>query len=401
MRILLTHVFMGRGGDAVQWKSLAEALASAGHEVTTSGANAVDPYRTGSAGARLRIFVRGLPWWIRDALEISLSALALARAWRVVRRKGVDAIIHRAATYEIMAPVLARMSGVPLIAYLDTNVPAERQFRSESYWRWLHERTMVWLGQVAAVLVTPSHALRTHYSAMGAPADKLIVVHNGVFERHLRLGEEAVGSAPPMARQSECVLGFVGSLSDWHRIDVLLDALARLARAGDGVSYRLVVIGTGRQDAHLKERAARLGIAPLVEWRGPMPHDRAVDAMREFDIAVLPSTLPTGAPMKLSEYAAMGRPIIAPDLPNIRDLLIPDEEAVLVTPENPAALAAAVARLVADPEKARRIGRMAQARVQEWTWEVTARALVAAVVTPAVPESNPQPVVDRSPSRIT
>jgi len=378
MKVLLTHVALGRGGDAVQWMSLAEGFRRTGHQVFLAGASAIAPYSVEGAGARARGLVRRLPWWIRDALEIGLGGLAIARAWGVARRQRVDLIVHRAATYDVVGAVLARLLGVPVIGYLDAHVPAERAYRSESYWRWLHERSVRHLGRRAALLVVPSQALRDYYHGIGIPLANVLVRPNGVFQRHIRLGLEALRSAPPMARPSVCVVGFAGSLSDWHRVDLLLDALALLTREEGPVAYRLIIIGAGREEARLKAHATRLGVTPLVDWRGPLSHDRAVEAMREFDVAVLPSTLATGAPMKLFEYAAMGRPIVAPALPNISALFVPGVDAVLVEPGSPSALAAAVAGLAADPARAQRIGRAGQARVLGFTWEETAALLVQA-----------------------
>ncbi|MDQ7841260.1 MAG: glycosyltransferase family 4 protein [bacterium] len=382
MRILLTYVTIGRGGDAVQWLALAEGFRLEGHAVTLAGANVIRPYSTGTATARLRGIVRRLPWWIRDGIEIVLSGVTVWQAWRAARRHGADLIVHRATTYDLVGVALAWLLRVPLVAHLDAHVPVERRYRSESYWRWLHERAMALLGRHATLVVTPSRPVRHYYREVGIPPGKLLVRRNGVFDRHLRLGLEAVRASPPLARGPVCVLGFVGSLSDWHRVDLLLDALARLVAMNGTTAYRLVIAGTGREEAHLKDQAERLGVAHLVEWRGPLSHDRAVATMAECDIAVLPSTLATGAPMKLSEYAAMGRPIIAPALPNIRDLFTPGIEAVLVEPGSAAAIAAAVVLLASDPEAARRIGRAGQARVLGCTWEATARLMVRATLAP-------------------
>ena len=113
-----------------------------------------------------------------------------------------------------------------------------------------------------------------------------------------------------------------------------------------------------------------------VEWRGALSHDDAVRAIRDFDIAVLPSTLPTGAPMKLSEYAAMARPMIAPDHANIRDLFNDREEIVLVSPGSVGPLVQAIGSLAADPAGAQRLGRAARQRVEGRTWEHTIDVLL-------------------------
>jgi glycosyltransferase involved in cell wall biosynthesis len=283
-----------------------------------------------------------------------------------------------------------------VIAYLDAHVPAERRYRNESYWRALHEATMRWLGREAVLLVTPSTPVRDYYLGIGIPAAKLAVAPNAVLERHVVMGAEAARRSPPLAQPGRCTLGFAGSLSDWHRVDTLLEALAILARRWPETDYRLVVVGAGREDSRLRTAAARLGVAGRIDWRGPLSHDRAVAAMEEFDVAVLPGTLPVGAPIKLAEYAVMGRPIVAPALPNVAELLAPDLEAVLVEPGNPAALADAVEGLAQGPARARRIGAAAQARVRVATWERLARRLASAAVAgragePAGARHDPDP----------
>lgn len=391
MHILLTHVLIGRGGDAIQWSSLAEALRAAGHQVELAGAHAVQPYGAGGAGARARDAGRRLPWWMRDLLEAALIPLAWSRAWRLARRTPPDLIVHRASTYDVLGAALARTLRVPLVAYVDAHVPLERGFRREWYWAWLYRMAMAALDRAATRVVVPSAAVRDLCAALGVPAIRLVVEPNGVAERYLRLGAEAARRSPPLAAPGRCTIGFAGSLSAWHRVDLLLDAVARLTSRGDGVAYRLVVVGGGAGAIGLRRGAARLGIAPLVEWRGPLPHDAALAAMEAFDVAVLPGTLASGTPMKLVEYAAMGRPIVAPDLPNVRAMLPDGERAVLVAPGDPVALAEAVAALAAAPDRARRLGEAARRWAAGRTWEAMARRVVRVVPDAPTPPERPAP----------
>ncbi|MCL6554355.1 MAG: hypothetical protein K6W08_14730, partial [Firmicutes bacterium] len=101
MHILLTHVLIGRGGDAIQWSSLADAFRAAGHRVEVAGAHAIAPYRTVTAEARARGVGRRLPWWMRDLLEAALIPLAWSRAAWIASRCRTDVIVHRAATYDV------------------------------------------------------------------------------------------------------------------------------------------------------------------------------------------------------------------------------------------------------------------------------------------------------------
>jgi glycosyltransferase involved in cell wall biosynthesis len=107
--------------------------------------------------------------------------------------------------------------------------------------------------------------------------------------------------------------------------------------------------------------------------------------MEAFDVAALPGTLASGTPMKLAEYAAMGRAIVAPDLPNVRAMLPHDERALLVAPGDPVALAEAVATLAARPDRARRLGVSARRWAETRTWEETARRVLQAALDAAPP----------------
>lgn len=399
MRILLTYVTVGRGGDAVQLLALGRALRGQGHEASLTGASRVSPYTFDSLEARARSLVRRLPWWVRDLIELGLSVGAAGRALRAIQTRRPDLVIHRAAAYDFMMGFIARRGKVPLVLYLDAHVESERAFRGEPYWRSLHAWAMRTLGRAATVIVTPSRAIAGYYASLGLPADKIVVRKNGVSERHLRMGLEAVDSHPPLNGAARCTLGFVGSLSKWHGVDLLFNALQYLnngsheqemAQAGGAPAYRLVIVGRGGEHDALRAQAQLLGLGPAIEWRGSLSHDDAVRAMREFDIAVLPNTLHTGTPMKLAEYAAMGRPIVAPDRPNIRDMFTDGREIVLIRPGDPADLARAIQRLAAGPNEARRIGRAAQARILDHTWEETVDLLLRRVaqgdhVSPTVP----------------
>ncbi len=379
-----------------------------GHTVRLIGASGVRPYVFDSLGARMRNVARRLPWWGRDAMEIGLGVAAAARVLKSSRPRPWDLLIHRAGLYDGVMGFVARRRGIPMVLYLDSHVDSERVFRGEGYWRRLHAWAMRSLGRAAAVIVTPSSAVADYYAALGIPREKILVQRNGVSEEHLRLGHNAVLSHPPMRDPAVCTVGFVGSLSRWHGVDALLEAIHHLVAAtgapGNGTGdfhaavangqrrYRLTIIGRGREDDALRSRARALGVDAHVEWRGALSHDDAVRAIRDFDIAVLPNTLHTGAPMKLAEYAAMGRPMIGPDRPNIREMFAGGQEIVLVPPGDAPALARAIDRLASQPDEARRLGLAARQRIVHHTWEETVDVLVQHAMAPGTPAAARAPL---------
>jgi glycosyltransferase involved in cell wall biosynthesis len=82
------------------------------------------------------------------------------------------------------------------------------------------------------------------------------------------------------------------------------------------------------------------------------------------------------SPLKLFDYMAAGVPIVASDLPALREVLRHEENALLARPGDPDAFAAAVRRLLADPVLAARLGRQARADVDGYSWDARAHALL-------------------------
>ena len=365
MRIVLSYGLLGRGGDAVQVQSMAEALEQLGHDVTLVGAASIIPYEFGTSAAHLRRMLRRLPWWVKDALGLALRVRVNRSLRRALKPGAPDLVIHRAGMYDVTGTRLAKIC--PVIAHLDAPFAVERAYRGERYLKSRHERAMCSLGESSRLILTPSEAAKAHYEGMGIPAEKIVVMPNGVSREQLALGQEWSRRHPPLSPKGHCTLGFVGSLSRWHGVDLLLMALQLLNRERAG-SFRLRVVGRGEEFDRLRELTRTLGLGEQVDWLGAVPQQQAFEEIASFDIAVLPHTLSTGAPMKLFEYAAMARPMIAPDLLNLRALFSADESRFF-TPESPKALADVVLDLVANPERARELGLRAQKRAEGYSWE--------------------------------
>lgn len=367
LHILFSYGLVGRGGDALQVLALAEAFQTLGHELELIGPNTLEPYGFGGSRGRLRSQLRRLPWWTKDWIELGLQLRLLFRAQRFLKQHTVDLVLHRAGIYDFAGARLTNLARCPLVVHLDAPFTIERAFRGEGHFTRLHRRCMQRLGQVAQLVFTVSETSRDYFVQLGLPAEKIIVLPNGVSTKLLQKGSEMACARPPFSNPQRCTIGFVGSLSRWHRVDLLLEALSLVISESDD-TVRLVVVGYGERYTKLCEQAKALGLEDHVSWLGPLPHEEAFEKIAQFDVAVLPHTLPTGAPMKLFEYAALARPTIAPDLPNIRELFS-EEEMCFVRPEDSEELAKAILVLRRQPEVACRLGERAREHAQEYAWE--------------------------------
>ena len=148
--------------------------------------------------------------------------------------------------------------------------------------------------------------------------------------------------------------------------DDLLAALALLPR---DLYWRLIHIGGGALARELKEDAAQRGIAERIEWRGAQPQPAVLAAYRAADLFVLAAKIAPdgdrdGLPNVLVEAQSQGLACVSTRLSGIPELIEDGVTGLLVPPGDPAGLAAALARLVADPQERARLGMAGEARVR-------------------------------------
>jgi glycosyltransferase involved in cell wall biosynthesis len=156
-------------------------------------------------------------------------------------------------------------------------------------------------------------------------------------------------------------VGWIGRLSREKGPDVMIEALAELKR-DDGVGdFRATFIGTGRERKALEARSTELGLDGNVRWAGELP--AAARLIPGFDAVVL-SSRTEGTPIVAIEALSAGVPLIATRVGGVMDLT-GDDTAVLVPPEEPPALAAAIRGVRRDPEGAARRAGAGRARVEE------------------------------------
>jgi glycosyltransferase involved in cell wall biosynthesis len=186
---------------------------------------------------------------------------------------------------------------------------------------------------------------------------------------------------------NDVVLGFAGFVRAWHGVEWAVDALAGLPP-----DAHLLVVGNGPALPSLRARAIERGVAERVHFTGRVPHAEIAAHMRAFDVALQPAAVAYASPMKLFEYMALKRAIIAPDQPNIREVLVNGYSALLFKPENQASFTSAVARLYHDSILRRHVGAGARRAVETtpFTWtsnanriEALARDLITTAAAPA------------------
>ena len=239
----------------------------------------------------------------------------------------------------------------------------------------------------AEAYVTITRLLATDLQARYGPRQRFFVVPDGAERVLISLGAEEAHSpaarpAPGRGRPAEpAMAAYAGHLYPWKGVDVFVRALALVPEI-----HGLIIGGhPGEADRQRVQKlidslqmSARVTITGLVAQREVVPRLTAADVL------VLPNTASAiseryTSPLKLFEYLTLGRPIIASDLPAIREVLTDGRTALLVPPGDAPALATAIRRIVADPALASALGAAARALAPEYSWARRAERLEGAL----------------------
>ncbi len=224
--------------------------------------------------------------------------------------------------------------------------------------------------------VTITAGLAKELSSRHGTRDRVAVIPDGV---RAPKGDAQLLPSDPAEKSSVPVVGYAGHLYAWKGVDVLLEALARLPDV-----QGLIVGGHGAEPDldRVKALARRLGIESRVTFTGLVEPARVPALLRRAQVLVLPnpaSAISTRytSPLKLFEYLAAGRAIVASDLPSIREVVHDGADALLVAPGDPEALAGGIRRVLDDPTLADRLARSAAELAPHYSWARRAERLEA------------------------
>jgi glycosyltransferase involved in cell wall biosynthesis len=291
------------------------------------------------------------------AADVEVSAVGLApRAYRA-ERSAVRELIARfrpqvvhthGARVDVLDAPVARRAGVPTVTTVHGFTGGDWKNRLYEY---LQLRAFRRNNAVIAVSAT----LAKQLVASGIQRDLVHTVPNAWAGSWQPASPNEARALMGVSGARGPVIGWVGRLTREKGADVFIEAIARLA----DLAPTCVIVGDGPERARLEQLAAKLGARERVRWTGVVRDaDRLLTA---FDVLAL-SSRTEGTPMILFEAIAAGVPVVASAVGGIPDV-VGDTEAILVPSEDVDALAAALRRVLSDPDGAHNRATAASSRL--------------------------------------
>ena len=339
-----------------------------GHEVLvlgpSNGNNSTSSFAAWLFG-RLRTAAPGLGV---ECLELMYNLVAYSRLRKACRRWQPDVLYERYNLFTLAGVWTRRKLDLPYLLEVNAPLAEERArfgtLRLKNLARWSERST--WSGSDFVLPVT--RVLADHITAAGVAREKVEVIPNGV-NRSRFLGLPALKAAKrSLGLEGRLVLGFVGHVRDWHGLDKAIDFVGKF---GDELDLHLVLAGDGPALPELRNRADSLGAAPRISFLGLVPKEKVPAVIAAFDVALQPAVVPYACPLKVLEYMAAGRAIVAPSQPNIREILSHNENACLFDPNIVGHFDNSVLQLCKDRGLRDRVGQAARNTIEQMglTWD--------------------------------
>jgi glycosyltransferase involved in cell wall biosynthesis len=225
-------------------------------------------------------------------------------------------------------------------------------------------------------VICPSHVTRDYIASLGLDRQRVAVIPNGVSPSDF-------SPSPLPSREGRVPsLLYLGTLADWQGLEAVIRALPKIL---ERQAVRLHIVGRGRsrQRKFLSKQIRKLGVEGSVTVQPAVPHHEVPAVIAESDICIAPLGLndrnvTQGAcPIKVLEYMAAGRPLIASNIPIVRELVREDVDALLFSPNDADDLARQVLTLLNDFDLSKRLAESASERaLTKFTWHEAQKKLV-------------------------
>lgn len=336
MRIVHTEASCGWGGQEIRILEESRGMIERGHEVSI-----LCPREAGIYDEARR---RGLHVVDVPIGRKRLAGMLALRRW--LAGHPVDVINTHSSTDSWLAALVCKTlrAAPPIIRTRHISAPIPKNAAS----RWLYN------GAVSHVVTTGEALRRTLIEQNGVDPECVSSVPTGIDPRRFAPGDKTTARAVLGLDPAGHYIGIVATLRSWKGHLHLLEAFADL----DLPNWTLLVVGEGPMRVNIEPRIAALGISDRVRLVGQQNNPE--DWLRALDIFCLPSYANEGVPQAVLQAMFTALPIVTTPVGAILEAVSDGETALVVPPQDPPALASALARLAADPAMCARLGAAAR-----------------------------------------
>jgi glycosyltransferase involved in cell wall biosynthesis len=323
MKILYHHRIASKDGQYVHVEEIINALTKQGHDIHIVAPQVAENSEFGSDGGWVDSLKSKLPQFIYELLEFGYAFYAFLKLALAIIKFKPDVIYER---YNLFLPAgiwASKVFRIPL--QLEVNAPLyqERKKYDGISLDWLAKWSQNYCWRNADKALPVTNVLANYLREVGVKESFIEVIPNGINEEAFYAPTHKPAALPDLTGKT--VIGFVGFVREWHGLDRVLTVM----KTFNDPSLYFLIIGDGPAVAKLKVQAEELGLNDQVYVSGIVQRADMPNWVSQIEIALQPDVVSYASPLKMLEYLALGKAIVAPDTDNIKELLTDNENALL------------------------------------------------------------------------
>jgi glycosyltransferase involved in cell wall biosynthesis len=384
MNILYHHRTQGRGVEGVHIREIIKAWKREKHNVDIvepPKVSAMDEddhsnnKKRGLTKTLYKYISRYVPEFVFEIAEISYNSTATNRLRKLLKKKHYSFLYERYALFNWSGVREAKRAGIPVVLEVNytshTPLYRKRSRILKPFASWIEK----WVFTRADEIVVISTYLKQHLLELGIDEGKIIILTNAADPEKFSPEEKDNDVRDQYRINGKTVIGFAGGFYPWHGLELLINAYKLVSKKYKDVV--LFLIGDGPMMLQLKSKAANSGLKDNVVFAGTINHRKLPEYISVFDVAVMPHSNEYGSPMKIYEYMAMSKPVIAPRFGPLEDGITHGSEGLLFKPENTEELIVSLERLIEDRSLREEMGRSGREKIlSKHNWRNNALSVI-------------------------
>lgn len=369
------------GGAMSHISGFSNAILNLGHELFFISSGKI--YGVDEKKASFHI-VKPVSYFNRIAVELSQVAYNLKfilRSYKIIKNDEPDFLYQRSSAFNCSGALLSFLLRKPLIL----------EFNSSALWKtdkWVRQRfritrllierlNLIWSHRIMVV----SEILRRQLKSKGVDLNKIVVNPNAADPDIFNPSTAKKDFSMTYGISNKIIVGFAGMFGQWHGVETLVRCVKHTVPKNKHIHFLL--IGDGILRDKLEKIVETDGTSEFIRFTGIVPKKEMPTYLNACDILVSPHRNMAdgqsffGSPIKIFEYMAMGKPIVASEVGQLKEILEHEKNAILVPPDDPEKLATAIVRLASDSELREVLGRKARNDlIQNYTWTNNAKRVM-------------------------
>ena len=370
MKILYHHRIASKDGQYVHVEEIISALKRQGHEVVLVAPQVAENSEFGSDGGFVDTLKAKLPKVLYELAEFSYAFYAFCKLSMAIIKHKPDVIYER---YNLFLPAgvwAKKCFKLPFLLEVNAPIFEERQKYDGIALSSLAKWSQAYCWKQADAILPVTDVLADYARAIGVSENRIQVIANGI--NYARFSDDNI-QPTSYYKDNAIVVGFVGFVREWHGLDKVVELIGQF-----NFDVKLLIVGDGPVKQDLIAQAERLSIADKLHVTGVVEREEMQAWLNVIDIALQPDVTAYASPLKMLEYMAKGKAIVAPDTANIKELLTHNDNALLFDVNNQDDFLQQITLLCENNQLRQSLGQEAKQSVAErgLTWDANASRIV-------------------------